>query len=60
MPRRPRGKSVLLCPTCGSAKISLVAGAIVGQIYRCARCGYEGSLVFETELAADGGPPPAE
>jgi len=52
MRRRPkRGKSILLCPKCGSPRIALVAGSIVGQVYHCAKCDYVGSLVFETELA---------
>jgi len=57
MRRRPkRGRTVLLCPKCGSAKISLIAGSIVGQVYHCARCDYQGSLVFETEIRDDGTP----
>jgi len=56
-PHRPRGKSVQLCPKCGSARISMIAGSILGQVYRCAACDYVGSLVFETELNADGSPP---
>jgi predicted RNA-binding Zn-ribbon protein involved in translation (DUF1610 family) len=54
MRRRPRkGKTVLLCPQCGSAKIVLVAGSIMGQIYHCEKCDYVGSLVFETDVATD-------
>ncbi len=53
MPRRPRGKSVLLCPQCGSPKVSLIAGSIVGQVYRCAKCDYVGSLILETDLVPD-------
>ncbi|MGD0249822.1 MAG: hypothetical protein ABSB97_02885 [Thermoplasmata archaeon] len=49
--RAKRGKSVLLCPKCGSARIALVAGSIVGQVYHCQKCDYVGSLVFETELS---------
>ena len=57
MRRRPkRGRTVLLCPKCGSAKISLIAGSIVGQVYHCSRCDYQGSLVFETEIRDDGTP----
>jgi len=56
--RRPRGKSVLLCPRCRSAQISLIAGSILGQVYRCARCDYVGSLVLESELPTGDGPPP--
>ncbi len=55
MRRRPvRGKTVLLCPQCGSANIVLVAGSITGQVYHCRKCDYVGSLVFETELREDG------
>jgi predicted RNA-binding Zn-ribbon protein involved in translation (DUF1610 family) len=55
--RRPRGRRVLLCPKCGSADVSLIAGSILGQVYRCAKCDYVGSLIFETELGRDGAPP---
>ena len=54
MRRRPRkGRAVLLCPQCGSSRISLVAGSIVGQVYHCAKCDYVGSLVFETDVTED-------
>ena len=57
MRRRARGRTVLLCPKCGSPKIALIAGSIVGQVYRCAACDYVGSLVLEkdvpTSAAAD-------
>ena len=56
--RRPRGKTVLLCPRCRSAQIALIAGSILGQVYRCARCDYVGSLVLESDLPTDGSPPP--
>jgi rubredoxin len=59
MKRRARRKSVLLCPKCGSPKISLIAGSIVGQVYRCQACDYVGSLVFETDMP-DEATPPAE
>jgi len=59
MRRRPRrGKTVLLCPKCGSLRISLVAGSIIGQVYHCAKCDYVGSLVLETEVGPDGSPLP--
>ena len=55
--RRPaRGKTVLLCPQCGSANIVLAAGSITGQVYHCRQCDYVGSLVFETELREDDPP----
>lgn len=60
MRRRPkRGRSILLCPHCGSSRISLVAGSIVGQVYHCAKCDYVGSLVFETDVAEDAKSDPA-
>jgi transposase-like protein len=59
MRRRPRRKTLLLCPKCGSPKISLIAGSIVGQVYRCAACNYVGSLVFETDLPESDGTGPA-
>ena len=54
MRRRPRkGRTVKLCPQCGSSRITLVAGSIMGQIYHCEKCDYVGSLVFETDVAPD-------
>lgn len=44
--RRP----VLRCPRCGSARIVLEAGGIVGQFYHCPDCEYRGSLVLEVDL----------
>lgn len=59
MRRRPRkGKTVLLCPQCGSFRVYLIAGSIMGQVYRCKKCDYVGSLVFETEVDEDGTPRP--
>ncbi len=52
--RAKRGRTVLLCPKCGSIRISMIAGSIVGQVYRCQRCDYVGSLVFETDVTDDG------
>ncbi len=52
MPRRPRGKTVLVCPVCGSPKVSLIAGMIVGQVYHCSACDYVGSLILEQDLPA--------
>ncbi len=57
--RRPRrGKTMLVCPKCGSGKVGLIAGSIVGQVYHCAKCDYVGSLVLEVDVAEDGTPPP--
>lgn len=58
MRRRPRkGRTVQLCPQCGSSKIVLVAGSIFGQVYLCEKCGYRGSLVFETDVDPEALPP---
>jgi hypothetical protein len=53
MRRRPRGRTVLVCPKCFSPRIALIAGSIVGQVYRCAACDYVGSLVLEQDLPPD-------
>ena len=54
MRRRPRkGRTVRLCPKCGSSRIVLIAGSIVGQVYHCQKCDYVGSLVFETDVPAE-------
>jgi predicted RNA-binding Zn-ribbon protein involved in translation (DUF1610 family) len=54
MRRRPRrGKTVRLCPQCGSPRIVLIAGSILGQVYHCQKCDYVGSLVFETDVVPD-------
>ena len=61
--RAKRGKTVLLCPKCGSVRVTLIAGSIIGQVYHCAKCDYVGSLVFETEVNEDGTPvraPPSD
>jgi len=62
MRRRPTRRSprhrILRCPTCGSTRIVLHAGSIVGQVYHCLDCHYLGSLVFETDVADDGTPLP--
>ncbi|HYA11321.1 MAG TPA: hypothetical protein VEH10_06625 [Thermoplasmata archaeon] len=42
-----------MCPKCGSPKIGLIAGSIVGQVYRCAACDYVGSLVLERDVPAE-------
>jgi len=60
MRRRPRGKTVLVFPKCGSPKIALIAGSIVGQVYHCAACDYVGSLVLEQDLPVDAPPGSAD
>lgn len=58
MRRRPRtGRSTLVCPQCGSAKILQIAGTITGAVYHCRACNYQGALVLEIDLPAPGDPP---
>ncbi|HTT35231.1 MAG TPA: hypothetical protein VMH78_05120 [Thermoplasmata archaeon] len=47
--RRPRGRRVLRCPTCGSDRLVYEAAMISGQVYHCLACDYVGSLVLETD-----------
>jgi transposase-like protein len=55
--RRPTHRNrILQCPTCGSTRLVVVAGSITGQVYHCLACNYQGSLVFETDVADDGTP----
>jgi transposase-like protein len=58
--RTTRRRTVLVCPHCGSDRLAFEAGLVTGQKYRCAVCGYVGSLVLETDLppapAGGGGP----
>jgi hypothetical protein len=55
--RRPRGRTVKVCPKCQSPEITLIAGAILGQVYHCQKCDYVGSLVLEVDLPPDSGKP---
>ncbi|HYA57157.1 MAG TPA: hypothetical protein VEH57_01655 [Thermoplasmata archaeon] len=47
---------MLVCPKCGSEKVALIAGSIVGQVYHCGKCDYVGSLVLEVDIDDDGTP----
>lgn len=51
--RKPR-KRILRCPTCGSVNVEMVGGQIMGQVYHCRDCNYQGSLILEVEVADDG------
>ncbi len=42
-------KMVRICPTCGSTNIYWVAGGLIGAIYKCNDCGYEGTFVLEVK-----------
>lgn len=53
MRRRPRGKTVLRCPQCGSTRLVYEAALITGQVYHCQACQYVGSLVLESDLPDD-------
>jgi hypothetical protein len=51
--RRPRGKTVLRCPQCGSDRLVYNSAMITGQVYHCLACDYVGSLVLETDLPTE-------
>ncbi|MDT8356932.1 MAG: hypothetical protein RQ758_00350 [Methanomicrobiaceae archaeon] len=38
---------MLRCPICRSPALYLVAGGYGGMVYRCKKCGYQGSLGIE-------------
>lgn len=42
---------VKICPKCGSTHVYWVAGGLIGAIYRCNDCGYEGTFVLEVKPA---------
>lgn len=62
MPRAPRRKThvnrILRCPNCGSVRVELAAGQILGQLYHCRDCEYVGALILEVDVADDGSPLP--
>jgi hypothetical protein len=43
----------LHCPICQSSDIFWVVGGYLGNLYRCKRCGYQGSLILEYEDDSD-------
>ncbi|MGA8664055.1 MAG: hypothetical protein WB809_03170 [Thermoplasmata archaeon] len=58
MRRRARtGRSIKVCPQCGSSRIVQEAGSITGAVYHCLACQYIGALVLEVDVAEDGTPP---
>ncbi|MGP8072040.1 MAG: hypothetical protein ACLPZM_02795 [Thermoplasmata archaeon] len=58
MRRRPRtGRSVKVCPQCGSSRIVQEAGSITGAVYHCLACQYIGALVLEVDVEPDPDPP---
>jgi len=57
MRRRARkGRSIKVCPQCGSSRIVQEAGSITGAVYHCLACQYIGALVLEVDVADDGTP----
>jgi transposase-like protein len=46
---------VATCPECGSADVVYEAGMMLGQKYRCQKCGYIGSFVLEKEIDVEKG-----
>ncbi len=56
-PRRTRpSRRILRCPACGSVNVEMVAGQILGQLYHCRDCNYQGSLILEVDVTEDGTP----
>ena len=51
---RPRGPLQLLCPKCFSPEVVRNVILFGGPSYVCRRCGYEGALVLEQEVAPAG------
>jgi hypothetical protein len=41
------GELMLRCPICRSPALYLVAGGYGGMVYRCKKCGYQGSFGIE-------------
>lgn len=41
---------VATCPECGSADVVYETGMMLGQKYRCLRCGYIGAFILEKEI----------
>jgi transposase-like protein len=58
MPRPPtrHHNRILQCPNCRSTHIQLIAGQILGQVYHCLDCDYQGSLVLEVDVDDEGTP----
>jgi predicted RNA-binding Zn-ribbon protein involved in translation (DUF1610 family) len=57
MRRRPRkGKSIKVCPKCGSGRIVQANASITGAVYHCLACDYLGALILEVDVAEDGTP----
>jgi transposase-like protein len=54
MKRRKRGKPIVHCPHCGSTRLVMVGGQILGQVYHCLQCDYVGSFVYETDGPVEG------
>lgn len=40
---------VKICPKCASTHVYWIAGGLIGAIYRCNDCGYEGTFVLEVK-----------
>lgn len=49
-PGRPKTRTVLTCPQCGSADLYYEAALITGYKYHCKKCGYIGAFVVEKQL----------
>ena len=48
--KRPHGKSILVCPICGSNEVKYYMGMKTGYQYQCNSCNYVGALVLEMDV----------
>ncbi len=51
--RKDRPRRILRCPACGSVRVELAAGQILGQLYHCRDCEYVGALILEVDVPDD-------
>jgi rubredoxin len=40
---------MIRCPVCGSRDIYRPVGGVLGEMYRCKKCGYSGAFVIEED-----------
>lgn len=48
--KKPKKRTVLTCPQCGSADMYYEAALITGYKYHCKKCGYIGAFVIEKDI----------
>lgn len=48
--KKPPGRRILVCPTCGSHDVTYYMGLKMGYQYQCKSCNYVGALVLEEDI----------